>query len=493
MTAKITDKRTAGVLMPVASLPSRYGVGSLGAECRRFIDILAESGVSVWQILPLNPLGYGNSPYQALSSFAGDECYVDLEELKSAGLIKSRLRPMPRSGKHRIDYQRAKSFKEKYLREASAEFYKTAPENRDFRRFLKNKWVYDYAVFVALKKQNGLVQWSLWPEEQRDWILDKKYDISHLKAEIDYQIFLQYAFVTQWRAIKRYANKKGLAIMGDVPFYVGFDSLDVWADRESFLLDERYNPTLVAGVPPDCFNDLGQRWGNPIYNWERLRENGFKFWIDRIRAAAGLYDIVRIDHFRAFDTYWVVPAENETAVYGEWREAPGYELFDKIFAELPGVNIVAEDLGDLRPQVLELRDHFGLMGMNIAEFTLHEPWKFTEYQIVYPGNHDNQPANAWYKMLSGEDKRIKTAVLDKYGERSEPVSIKLMRLVMASPARMAILPMADILNKGDEARLNSPGTVGSPNWEWRLDRMESFEEKTDTLRTLIKDTGRWRR
>lgn len=323
--------RMAGILMPVASLPSKDGIGSLGEQAYRFVDMLVDMGIKVWQILPLNPLGYGNSPYQPFSSYAGDEFYVDLDELVKTGLLKEEREVCSPAGpSDRIDYQRAKQYKEKYLKEAYEAFCIQNKPDADFEEFQKMDWVYPYAVFIALKKQNNLRCWNEWPKEQQDWILDHKYDISHLEDEIGYQIFVQYMFYVQWMALKSYANEKGIYIMGDVPFYVGIDSLDVWSGRENFLLDEQWKPSSVAGVPPDYFSATGQRWGNPVYNWENMQEKGFIFWVNRLKYCSTLYDIIRIDHFRAFDTYWKIPASCETAVEGEWLEAPGYAVFDEL-------------------------------------------------------------------------------------------------------------------------------------------------------------------
>ncbi len=471
--------------MPVASLPSKYGVGTLGLEAYNFVDMLASAGVKIWQILPLNPLGYGNSPYQPLSSFAGDEIYIDLNLLSAEGLITVAPREYAGSEPDRIDYDGARRHKEEYLRLA----YRRFSGGREYEDFLKYDWVYPYAVFVALKTQNGLKSWTEWPQEQRNWIIDRKYDISHLKDEIGYRMFAQFMFYKQWMSLKSYANSKGIEIMGDIPFYVGLDSLDVWSSREDFLINGDGVPSFIAGVPPDYFNEDGQRWGNPIYDWDRLRKNGFRFWIERLRYSAVLYDILRIDHFRAFDTYWKIPASCPTARVGEWIEAPGYELFDEIYRVLPNIKIVAEDLGDLRPEVLVLRDHYGLMGMNVAEFTVLEP-KDTKRQLIYTGTHDNQTAAGWYRDLPARERFKVSNVLLKYGSPKSPISKRLIKYVMDSRADIAIVPMSDILGYDDRARLNTPGTVGSPNWEWRLPDWAPFKRRIPALRELIMETKR---
>ena len=493
MVCKDNLKRTAGILMPVASLPSECAVGGFGREAYAFVDSLERMGITIWQILPLNPLGYGNSPYQPYSSFAGDELYIDVRMLEQEGyLAPGSFTEMADADKKRVDYQAARAYKEPYLREASREFWNMKADSAAFREFQAMEWVYLYAVFMALKKQNGLRCWNEWPREQQDWILNKEYDIRHLEDEIRYQMFLQYEFYRQWNELKRYANQKGIRIMGDIPFYVGIDSLDVWSCRENFLLDAEGKPSFVAGVPPDYFSETGQRWGNPIYNWEYLKENHFVFWLNRLSYSSKLYDILRIDHFRAFDTYWKIPASCETAVEGEWVEAPGYELFDTVFAAMPNIQIVAEDLGDLRPEVLKLRDYYHFMGMNIVEFTFLSPEEPIEHQVIYTGTHDNQTVVGWYRGLDKETGKKVSQKLHRYGKPWESVGTKMLKYVFGSDACLAIVPAMDILEQDDSARLNTPGTVGSPNWEWRMESMEQLEHREKKVRKILMQSNRIR-
>lgn len=478
--------RMAGVLMPVASLPSQDGVGGFGREAYAFVDMLADMGIRIWQLLPLNPLGYGNSPYQPFSSYAGDELYIDLELLEREGyLIGDREAYQIGANPNRIDYERTRAYKTRYLKEACRAFLEKNQHTEEFETFQKKEWVYPYAVFIALKKQNGLRCWNEWQQEQQDWILNREYDISHLQEEIQYQIFLQYMFYKQWMALKKYANQKNVLIMGDIPIYVGIDSLDVWSCREDFLLDAQGRPSFVAGVPPDYFSPTGQRWGNPIYNWDNLQKKKFTFWINRLRYSSELYDIIRIDHFRAFDTYWKIPASCDTAVEGDWIEAPGYALFDEIYRQMPDIQIVAEDLGDLRPQVLELRDHYHLPGMNVAEFTFLSSERVKEHQLFYTGTHDNQTVRGWYDALDKKSKEKVRKKLAKYGKPWESSIKKLVRFVYGSRACMAIIPLADMIGLGDEARLNTPGTVGSPNWEWRLSDWTLLEKEKADMKELV--------
>ena len=477
----------AGVLMPVASLPSNDGVGSLGHEAYRLVDYLADTGFRLWQVLPLNPLGYGNSPYQPYSSYAGDELYIDLDVLAEEGYLSAKRKTLPSTG--RIDYDAARKHKLKYLRKAFKAFEAQGKEAAEFEAFCREDWVYPYAVFITLKANNKMKCWNEWPKDQRDWILNRKYDITPFEAEIRFRMWLQYEFRKQWSALKEYANRKGILMVGDIPFYVGIDSLDVWKDRKSFLLDKDGRPTFIAGVPPDYFSPVGQRWGNPIYNWEVLEETGFRFWIDRLKYSMGLYDIIRIDHFRAFDTYWKIPASCETAVEGEWVEAPGYALFDKLFETLPDIWIVAEDLGDLRPEVLELRDAYGLPGMNIAEFTLMVPDN-TKNQVIYTGTHDNQTVVGWYKSMDPKERKKTDRRLGREGRKGKNISYRMLHHVFHSAADYAIVPVMDLLELDDSARLNTPGTVGSPNWEWQLTDLSELEPYRAGIRRMLRYAGR---
>lgn len=483
-------EKAAGVLMPLASLPGADGIGSFGRQSYRFIDTLAQMGIRVWQLLPLNPLGYGNSPYQPFSSYAGDEIYIDLDELVRAGLLPKGRTAYDSDTPERIDYPRVRAYKEPYLRSACHAFQANAENVPDYIAFRREAWVLPYAVFMALKKQNGLRCWNEWPQPQRDWPLEQKYDISHLQEEIDYQIFLQYIFRAQWIQLKDYAHSNGIAIMGDVPFYVGLDSADVWTGREDFLLDERCNPTHVASVPPDYFSATGQRWGNPIYNWENLQKKNFTFWINRLKYSSKLYDIIRIDHFRAFDTYWMVNAACDTAVDGRWVEAPGYAFFDTLYRQVPGIQIVAEDLGDIRPEVLTLRDHYDLMGMNIAEFSLPGNPTAQPHQLIYIGTHDNQTVLGWYRSLDRAMQTKILRVLAPYTAPREHITRKMVRFVYGSCANLAIIPIADIIGLDDCARLNTPGTVGSPNWEWKMENMTALNRHIPWVKELLQRSGR---
>ena len=479
--------RESGILMPLSSLPSSYGIGELGAETLSFVENLKETGITIWQLLPLNPLGYGNSPYQPYSSCAGDEIYISLEELYRQGLIE-KLPEEFQAMEKRVDYEKVRAFKEPYLREAYSRFEKTEA----YEAFISQDWVYDYGMFRALKKKNGGNCWNQWEEEDKNWPMTREERSEEIQDEVNYHMVLQYLFFSQWMKIKSYANEKGIRIMGDVPFYVGVDSVDVWGARENFLLDAEGKPVFIAGVPTDYFSATGQRWGNPIYDWEYLKEQNYQFWLDRIGYSSQLFDLIRIDHFRAFDTYWKIPAFCPTAVDGEWVEAPGYEVLALLQEKLPDVELVAEDLGDLRPEVVELKEHFHLKGMKVLEFSIDTSGKYArdtfgeeENMIIYTGTHDNDTLMQWYESLSVAGRRKVRSFLKRQGISTGSVRERLLTYTLNSKAAYAIVPMADVLGLGKEGRMNLPGTVGSPNWEWRMPDQDRIRKGLGQYRKLI--------
>jgi 4-alpha-glucanotransferase len=480
--------RKAGALLPVASLPSNTGIGDFGKYAYDFVDKLEVMGMKIWQILPVNPLGYGNSPYQPYSSFAGDDIYINLQLLKNMGLIKSTIKPFNEKS-IQIQYKEVREYKEKYLREAFTNF---TPDDR-YTEFVEMDWVYKYAVFIALKRENGYRCWNEWPKEHRDWIIDKKLNISLYEEEIQYQMFLQYIFYIQWMELKKYANTKGIKIMGDIPIYVGIDSLDVWSNQKCFLLNDKSQPTYIAGVPPDYFSNTGQRWGNPIYDWEYIKETDFKFWIERLAYNQKLFDILRIDHFRAFDTYWKIPVSCETAIDGEWVEAPGYELFDKVLETIKDIKIVVEDLGDLRPEVLKLRDHYNFKGMKIVQFSFdinNNSFEDRENMIIYSGTHDNQTIKGWYLSQTIEEQKAIKKYFTKNNYCYEDISHNFISYTLDNIAEIAIIPVQDIICLGDSGRINVPGTVGSPNWEWKLEDFKMIEDNTEYIKNMVNKSNR---
>ncbi len=486
--------RLSGVLLPVSALPSNYGIGDFGKEAYKFIDISCEMGFKIWQILPLNPLGYGNSPYQPYSSFAGDDIYISPELLLEDDLLDKDIEKIKISDK--IDYENVRKFKSKLLKKAYKKFKeKKLYEKEDYKKFLNFEFVYNYAVFLTLKKQNNMQSWNTWPKDMKNWIKDKKLDLTKYEDDINYEIFVQYIFYTQWMNIKKYANKKGIKIMGDIPIYVGLDSLDVWENQKAFLLNRTGSPKFIAGVPPDYFSKTGQRWGNPIYDWDYIKEHNYDFWINRISYNAQLYDIIRIDHFRGFDTYWKINAKNKTAMKGEWVEAPGHELFTVISKKFKNLEIVAEDLGDLRKEVIKLRDDFNLKGMKIIQFTFdpnetNNDFEDRKNMIIYTGTHDNQTVMGFYNDKDDNTKDEIKKYFKKHNYDTKDIHKGFLQMCMESIADYAIVPVQDIIGLDDKSRLNTPGTLGEHNWSFKLKDFDEYENNINYIKTLLKKTKR---
>ncbi len=480
--------KKAGILLPLQSLNGEHGVGDFGKKAYEFIDIIKKSGFDMWQILPLNPLGYGNSPYQPYSSFAGDEIYISLELLYEDGLLCEN--PPKIEQKDRIDDNFVRNFKGKYLKNSYENFKKNkGNEKKSYKEFLKFDFVYNYGVFITFKKENGLMSWNEWPDEMKNWIKDKKLDLKPYEDKINYEIFVQYIFYRQWMKLKKYANKNNIKIVGDIPFYVGLDSLDVWENQKYFEIKSDGRPKLIAGVPPDNFSITGQRWGNPIYNWEKIREDDFSFWIKRLAYNGKLYDIVRLDHFRAFDTYWVIDPKNETAIEGEWLFAPGYELFEKVQNELKGVEFIAEDLGEIRPEVYELRDYFKLKGMVIIQEFLRP--KEENYinapknSVSYTGTHDNKTIKSWYEELDENNKKDIEKLFEKLGIQNNNINDDFFEFAMQRESEYVIIPLQDILGLTDQARINEPATLDDKNWSFKFKSMDKLKEKKEFLKKII--------
>jgi 4-alpha-glucanotransferase len=487
--------RQSGILLAVSSLPSQYGIGDFGNEAYQFIDLLKEAGMQWWQVLPLNPLGYGNSPYQPYSSQAMDELYISLDRLKKQGLIQSHLKRFQATAQ-RVDYDAVRVFKSVYLKEAFLNF----KPNLAYQTFIaENSWVETYAIFMTFKSLHQLNMWTLWDKEFKEWITYQNLDLAPYQKDINYHMFLQYVLFEQYMGIKHYANQQGILMVGDIPIYVGIDSIDVWTNQKQFLLTDSGEPTHIAGVPPDYFSATGQRWGNPLYRWDVMEADGFSFWINRLGYNQKLFDIIRIDHFRAFDTYWKIPSSCPTAVEGAWIEAPGYALFDQIYAQFPHIQIIAEDLGDLRPQVLELRDHYQLPGMKITQFSLpiyqddsesinpESPKYDGPRSIVYTGTHDNQTTIGWYQTLSKKAQEKLEQLLATY---TGTIAEKLVQFTLDSVYQTAVIPMQDLLNLDDSARMNVPGTIGSPNWEWKMNNFTLFQSRIPLIKEWLKKANR---
>ncbi|MCQ2797889.1 MAG: 4-alpha-glucanotransferase [Bacilli bacterium] len=463
--------RKSGILMPIASLPSRFGVGAFGKETKQFIDIIKDGGFSLWQILPLNPLGYGHSPYQPFSSFALEELYIDLDDLADKGLIERV--PSFNEDKTKIDYENIRIYKSKHLHDAFRAEMRRNP--RCLTKFKQShSWVEDWALFMMNKRLEGLKCWKDWKKNRKEMIGKPLPRSRTAKSRINYEIWLQMTLYRQWADIKRYANEKGIKIIGDIPFYVGYDSCDLWAEQKAFLLDKNKDPKFIAGCPPDYFSETGQRWGNPIYDWKYIENHDFDFFFKRLLKNGEIYDIIRLDHFRAFDTYWKVPSSCPTAIDGEWIYGPGYKIFDKFFEMNTGIEIIAEDLGELRPQVYVLRDHYDFPGMNVIEFTFEdENFKGKksfnkENMVAYLGTHDNEPFKPFFASLKEETKAKWLKKLDELKIPEGSPCERFTHYLFSKKCNYAIISTADILALGNEARINSPGIIDDKNWCWKL-------------------------
>ncbi len=467
--------RGSGILMPVFSLPSRYGIGTFGKEAYRFIDFLQKAGQSYWQILPLNPVNYGDSPYQSFSSYAGNPYFIDLDMLIEDGLLTRGEVEAADFGHDRstVDYGLLYENRLPILRRAYSRF---KPE-RDFKEFCKNNdyWLRDYSLFMVLKNQRGDTAWSEWEPPLRDREEGAIAEVrERFEADIEFYNFVQFLFFSQWHTLKTYANEKGIRIIGDIPIYVALDSADVWSEREQFLLSPDGTPAAVAGCPPDAFSDDGQLWGNPLYNWETMKGDGFRWWKKRIEAALTTYDLVRIDHFRGFEAYYSIPFGDKTARGGRWNKGPGMELFSALFSQFgENMPIIAEDLGFLTPPVRKLLADTGFPGMKVLQFAFdtreesdYLPHNYTHNCVVYTGTHDNDTIMGWTESAPSED--VRTAKKYMHADDSEGFNWTMIRTAMMSVADTAIFMMPDFLGLGSEARINTPSTLGG-NWLWRID------------------------
>ena len=483
-------ERCAGVLAAVSSLPANQGIGDFGRKTKMFIDQIADAGFRIWQVLPMQPLGYGNSPYQPYSSFAGDPIFINIDRLSELELLKQSSIKNLNKFKESVSYEEVRKFKEPYFRKAFYEFKKQFDRfEKEYQTFCaESEWLDDYAVFITFKKLNDMKEWRQWPQEMKEWPKEHLVDLTPYENELFYEKFLQFMFFMQWKEIHAYAQSRGVRIMGDIPFYVGLDSADVWMDREEFLLEEDGSPSFVAGVPPDYFSATGQRWGNPIYDWKHMRANGYAFWIRRLAWQQRCYDIVRIDHFRAFDTYWKIPSSCETAIEGEWIEGEGRAFFDALYQALPQLELVAEDLGDIRPQVLELRDAYQLPGMDVLLFRM-EPKLLKrparKNSIVYTGTHDNDTAEEAYGKFTHNRRIALRRFFHNRGYTERNFHDLLVHFAFDSDANYVIIPLQDILGLKGEGHMNHPGTIGSPNWEWKLKDYKKLTRELEKVKDWL--------
>ena len=488
-------KRQAGFLCPIFSVPGNQGIGDFGQKTLWMIDYISEAGYSFWQILPLQETGSTHSPYQALSSFAGDPIYINLDRLSEMGLLTQSSIVNCNKFKSIVDYEEVREFKEKYFVRAFKNFKKNYAQYKDeYKAFEKRAyWLEDWAIFKLFRNLHEEACWNEWDIEYRDYPMDKEIDLNEYQDELFYSKFLQFIFYKQFDEVLAYAHEKGIKIMGDVPFYVDYDSCDVWMNRKDFLLDEEGNPEYIAGCPPDYFSETGQRWGMPIYDFEEQKKDRYLFWCKRMNWTHECFDMVRIDHFRAFDTYWKIPASCPTAIEGEWILGPSNELIQAILDYSPGIELVAEDLGDIRKEVIELEESFGIPGMDVIQFrmdpkSLSKPSK--NNVVMYTGTHDNATMNQFYGELSNNKRISIRRFFNKKGYKYRSFSDMVCHYVIDSQADLAVLPIWDICGYKKEARINFPGTLSNDNWTWKLKDFKTFPDQIKKTKEWIEKAGR---
>lgn len=492
--------RSSGIIMHISSLPNNYGIGTFGKEAYKFGDFLKKAGQKYWQILPLGPTSFGDSPYQSFSAFAGNPYFIDFDLLREDGLLKLEDYNNIDFGHNaeEIDYGNIFINKMKVLRIA----YNNSKNKSitDLEKFVEEEkeWLEDYALYMSVKNRFDLKSWQMWDDDiklRKEESLNKYRE--ELKDEIDYWKFLQYEFFKQWKALKEYVNNLGIEFIGDMPIYVAEDSADVWADPRSFLFDmETLKPLKVAGCPPDIFSETGQLWGNPIYDWKYMKDNGYEWWIKRIKHSFKIYDVLRIDHFKGFESYWSIPYGEETAQNGQWVKGPGIEIFKEINRKLGNVNIIAEDLGSLTEDTIKMRNETGYPGMKILTFAFDSdetnpflPHNYDKNFIVYTGTHDNDTVRGWAEKTAPKE-QVKYA--EKYLKisKEEGYSWGFIRGAWSSIADVAIAQMQDFLDLGNEYRMNVPSTLGI-NWKWRMKKNANTVELAEKISNLTDLYGRY--
>ncbi|MGM9557515.1 MAG: 4-alpha-glucanotransferase [Oscillospiraceae bacterium] len=491
-------KRSSGILLHISSLPSRYGIGNLGKAAYDFVDFLKKAKQTYWQILPICPPGYGDSPYQAFSTFAGNPYFIDPDQLIEAGYLMQAEADAVAWGERddQVNYRTMYDRRQALLRKAFVRFMKSPPA--DFAAYVRDEawWLEEYALFMAVKAHFGDGPWTAWEPDIR---LHQPQAIEHyrtlLQEDIQYHYFVQYCFANQWRRLRDYAHENGVKIIGDIPIYVPLDSADVWSHPENFQLNRNRRPRCVAGCPPDGFNANGQYWGNPIYDWDKMENDGFTWWLARIGAAGRNFDVVRIDHFRGLESYWSIPAVNHTARCGQWIKGPGMKLINAIKTAYPQMDFIAEDLGFLTPEVVQLVADSGFPSMKVLEFAFdprepsnYLPHKYGENCICYTGTHDNETLYQWYYGLSDECKQYARSYL-KIGE-DDDLPRAIIRAGMASNAKLFVAQMQDYLGLGGEARMNVPGILQPENWRWRMTREQQSKALAQEIASLTEQYDR---
>jgi len=493
------NKRNSGILLHITSLPGDEGIGTLGKNARLFVDFLNKTGQKVWQILPLGPAGAGNSPYQCYSAFAGNPLMIDLALLADEKFIdESELETAPAFVKKRVDFKKVEKWKLPLLKKAFNNFRNNLFENfkDEYNAFLREHswWLNDFAIFMAAKIYYGDKHWSDWDDglKFRDDDALQKTGVK-MAVEIDFQKFIQFLFFRQWFGLKNYANSKGVEIIGDVPLYVSGDSADVWANTDIFCLNKNLDPVDVGGVPPDVFSETGQLWGNPVFNWARLKERDYDWWMARLHFNLNMFNRVRIDHFRGLESYWSVPAGEETAINGKWMPANGFGMLAKIKSQIGELRFIAEDLGVITPEVEKLRDDFNLPGMKILQFAFttdatneYLPHNYSEDFIAYTGTHDNDTTLGWLKSVKGDEQKM----VKKYLGGLDVIGLRnCIEMAFSSVAKTVIIPLQDILELNSDARLNTPGTAVG-NWEWRFRREQLKLRHRSFLKELTEKYNR---
>ncbi len=488
-------ERSAGILLHPTSLPGKYGIGTIGQEAFNFVDFLVHSGQTLWQIFPLGPTGYGDSPYQSFSAFAGNPLLINLEFLKEDGLLtQNNLDCIPIFDKHNIDFGKLIDVKNDLLHQAYQNYKTTDPNfEKDCGSFcINNKdWLDDYALFMAVKEYHGGKLWTEWEKEiaLRKTGAVKKWT-EKLKYQIGFQKFLQFTFFKQWENLKKYANTKGIKIIGDIPIFIAYDSADLWANKSQFTVDKKGKLLTCAGVPPDYFSPTGQLWGNPLYKWKAMEKDNFLWWQKRIKKILEFVDIIRVDHFRGFDAYWEIPGDAETAMNGKWVDAPGHKFFSTIKKELGDLPIIAEDLGVITETVEKLRDDFNFPGMKILQFAFGDggdknflPHNYIKNCVVLTGSHDNNTTKGFFANERKQNSGIYESAKEYLSYTGNNITFELIRTAYASVANIVIIPMQDILNLGEEARMNFPGKLGG-NWTWRFSWEQIDQNISKTYKSM---------